>query len=72
MSGELAVSRDCTVDDLTEFMPDASVEERERFLAGHREHGDVVTFAVSVIDDAPIAGMIIGPPGSEKYLRRPA
>lgn len=66
----LLVSRDCTVDDLEVIMPEASLEERERFLAGHRDRGDVVTFAVADVD-GPLAGMIIGPPGSEGLLRRP-
>lgn len=71
LRSSLRVSRDCTAEDLELFMPASSVAERESFLAGHRDRGEVVTFAVPVLDGHPVPGMIIGPAGSEKYLRRP-
>lgn len=71
LRSSLRVSRDCTVDDLALIMPGASEAERAAFLAGHRGRGDVVTFVVPVLDGEPVPGMIIGPPGSERYLRRP-
>jgi hypothetical protein len=64
------ISRDATADDLALILPEASLEERQAFLAGHRERGEVVTFAVADVD-GPVAGFIFGPPGSEGFLRRP-
>lgn len=66
----LLVSRDATLADVRAFMPGMSDAEREAALEQLRAGGAVVT--MTVVSGAPdTAGLIIGPRGSEGFLRRP-
>jgi hypothetical protein len=81
----LRISRDATPDDLAGLFPDKTPDEREEWLAKIRD-GEGATVTMTVVTEVPatavlawgqsvpvreITGLIIGPPGSEQFLRRP-
>jgi hypothetical protein len=71
---ELRISRDATPDDITAFTPGMGDAERSAWLDEMRATGVEVTFAVVATRPAGdgTAGLIVGPPGSRDFLRRPA
>jgi hypothetical protein len=81
----LRISRDATPDDLAGLFPDKTPDERAEWLARVRE-GEGASVTMTVVTEVPstavhawgsevpvreITGLIIGPPGSERFLRRP-
>jgi hypothetical protein len=69
---ELRISRPATSEDFRQFTGDMTPEARTALLRTMQDNG-TVTYAVVVPPgaDQGIAGLIIGPPGSEGFLRRP-
>lgn len=81
----LRISRDATVEDLADLLPDKTEAERAEWLAKLHGDGNSVTLAVTVevpttvvrafgetVPVRTVTGLILGPPGSERFLRRPA